>query len=173
MSAQQRIVSYPLWNTARFHMDAWNNGITPSTKSYGLKWTALTSATLSYTVIAEVWPSWADLYLNGTDVKQFDFRAGGGTITETIDVMSLLTQGLNSFTFKASKTSWVGFGDYIITANLILDGIFEDPTTPNWWEQLPTWWPYAAGAGIILFGVWYSRRRRTQYERIPVRAEAY
>lgn len=166
MSSEPRTKSFPIWTSYRLSMpiaNAWSS----ITKVLDLKWSTLNTAKISFYVTAEVWPSWADFYVNGSNIRQFDFRLGGGTIPGEIDIN--VEQGRNTFVFKSNKESWVGWGDYVVTANLVLDGVFEDPKPPLPWPLEEWWFPYAVGGGVLTGALVYALRKRqpriAQYKR--------
>ena len=157
--------SFPIWSQRRLHMDAWNNGFS-ITRTMPLTWRILNSVKLVYTISAEVWPSWAELTVDGSTIKYFDFRLGSGVIAEIIDITNLITawQGKHEFVFNCHKTSLVGWGDYVVTVDIVLDGDFDPPIIPVW-EQIIQWITdhplETAGIGLAVAGVAiYAVKRR-------------
>lgn len=148
---QLAVQSFPIWTNAIIDVPIWSVG-NHSVRTTNLKWELLNSARLTIVVQAVAWPSWAALYLNGNKIQDFDFRLGSGSVNVEIDVTDAVRQGPNEFLFDITKTSWIGWGPYTLTVDLVLDGDFDDPTPPQ--EPWPEWWPYAAvGGGLAFVGI--------------------
>lgn len=148
--------SYEIWYLLRRHLDVWSAGF-PTMGTAKVEYTGLISARVIATVIAGVWPSTAKLFLNGTMIRDYNFNLGGGSVTDIIDVTNLIFIGRNEFSFVIEKVPWVGWGDYLLTVDLVIDAESSNVEPPPPWDTWPTWWPFAAGGlglaaagGIIL-----------------------
>lgn len=150
------VKSWPIWNNALIDIPVQNNGGVPLQRLVPFNYGGLVSAQLAITVTADVWPSWASLYYNGSEIRGYDFRLGSGTDTRTIDVTNQIKLGMNEFVFLTHKQSWVGWGTYKITANLIVDAEWFTPPPP----EIPWWIILAIGGTLFAGGVIIILRRK-------------
>lgn len=152
--------SYPIWHDVKLDLPLLASGAVLK-GSAQVDYTNLISAKVIVSVSALVWPSWASLYLNGSKIQDFDFRLGSGSASKEIDVTSLILRGKNEFLFEVKKVSWVGWGTYAVTVDLVIEAETSSVSPPAPWEMWPTWWLYAAaGVGLVAVGGVILLRKR-------------
>jgi len=151
--------SYPIWDEKRLHFDLWDIGRKTSVALY-VDYASLVSASLLVHVKAELWPCAVSVSMNGKEVGRRDFFTGG-TWTDTFEVSKQLLKGSNEFVFGVFKEILIGWGDVIVSADLTIEGEEVEAKPPPFWEKWPTWWPYAAvaGVGTVVIGVALLSRR--------------
>lgn len=142
--------SYVVWQNELINRGLLDGDIT-ITASKPIIVINMTSAQLVVSVSSTLPQCNGDIYLNGSHLGMHQFITDLQW-SETFDVLSKIVSGNNVFSYKVTKTPTQGWGEIMVTVNLIIDGeVVVGPT-------LPTWWPYAAaGGGIILLAVLFKR----------------
>lgn len=136
-----------VWMEERLHSDLWSGNVKlPSRTVYiNLKPdTWITGVALVYDIVNEVGlGTQGEIRVNGVKVA---------TLTDTwsgsVDVTSAIYEGANIIGYTMLKTAGIGWGNHVVTMNLVIsyEGSPPDTSTDGW---LPDWWPYAAVGGVL------------------------
>lgn len=131
--------------------------------------TTMTGAKLSVSATADLGFTDYIIDFNGEQVHRFDWPVyQGGTDVATIDVTPLKGENITTVTFEKPVTG----ATLTFIISLIVDFVGEEPkiVNPKFWEDWPTWWPYAAaGGGLAVVGliILLTPKMQYQYQREP------
>jgi len=124
-----------------------------NTITYDATKTTIIGAKMNVVAKCDWVPSDYIIYFNGDQVRRIDWGIGSsGEDTAVMDVDALKGNNVTVVTFEQP----IGGGTLTFTLTLIVEFLGVEPkiVNPNFWEEWPTWWPYAAaGGGLAIVGL--------------------